>query len=61
MKDLLGREMTDEEVALLDAYEQVKALRQLDLSPAAAAGVDEAAAALWVVVNDLALTDERPE
>ena len=61
MKDLLGNDLTEEEAALLDAYEQVRALRQLELSPAAEAGVAEAAAALWVVVNDLALTDERPE
>ena len=34
---------------------------ELDLSPCAAANFREAAAALWQIVNDLALVEDRPE
>ena len=59
--DLLGNSLTDAEAKILEAYRQVKALLAHDLPPSASAGVKEAAAALWVVANDLALTTERPE
>ncbi len=61
-KDLLGREMTTTEQALLRAYHVVLALleREDDLSPTEAANVKEAASSLWQAVNNLALTDERP-
>lgn len=59
-QDVLGREMTVEEIALLEAYRQLLGLLERDLPPCAAAGVKEAVASLWQVVNDLALTDDRP-
>jgi hypothetical protein len=59
-KDLLGRDLTAAEARLLEAYRSVLALLELDLPPCAVANVQEAAAALWQVVNDLALSDERP-
>lgn len=60
-KDLLGREMTDVEVKLLETYERVKALLEEDLDPIADAAVKEATASLWQAVNALALTDDRPD
>ena len=60
-RDLLGNPLSHEETKILDAYERVRALLALELPPSAAAGVKEAAAALWVVANDLALSAERPE
>lgn len=61
MKDLAGREMTPEEKRLLKAYDAVRALlEQEGLAPAVAANVKEAAAALWIAVNDLGLRAERP-
>lgn len=59
-KDLLGNDLTAEETRLLLAWEQLKALRDDDLPPSARAAVEEALAALWQAINDLALTDERP-
>jgi hypothetical protein len=60
--DLLGRPMTDEEQRLLAAYRELGAIAALGSLPACArANVLEALAALWQAVNDLALTDERPE
>lgn len=61
MKDLLGRDMTAVERRLLSAYRTLEALLGEDLPPCAEAGVREAAAALWQVVNDLALRTERPD
>jgi len=60
-KDLLGRPMTATEQRLLSAYEGLKALLREDLPPSAAANVREAVAALWQVVNDLALASDRPD
>jgi hypothetical protein len=60
-KDLLGRPLGAEETALLDAYERCLALLDLDLPPTARAAAEEAAAALWQAVNNLALLDDRPE
>ncbi len=59
-KDLLGRPLTPTEQRLLAAYEGLKALLHEDLPPSAAANVKEAAAALWQVMNDLALVSDRP-
>lgn len=60
-KDLLGRPLTSTEQRLLAAYEGLKGLLKEDLPPCAAANVKEAAAALWQVMNDLALVSDRPE
>ena len=61
MKDLVGREMTPEERKLLKAYDAVRALlEQPGLAPAVVANVKEAAAALWIAVNDLGLRADRP-
>lgn len=59
-KDILGNDLTAEEARLLAAWEQLKALLDDDLPPSARAAVQEAVAALWQAVNDLALTNERP-
>ena len=59
-KDLLGRPLAPTEQRLLAAYEGLRALLQEDLPPSAAANVREAAAALWQVMNDLALVSDRP-
>jgi hypothetical protein len=60
-KDLLGRPLTGVEQRLLAAYEGLKTLLREDLPPCAAANVKEAIAALWQVVNDLALASDRPD
>lgn len=57
--DIQGRALTDDEKALLDAYEALKALADRDLAPCGAANVREALAALWQACNDLCLTDDR--
>ena len=58
--DIQGRPMTEDEQALMSAYDTLKALCERDLSPCAAANVREALAALWQACNDLCLTDDRP-
>ncbi len=59
--DILGNPLTDTERALLAAYEQLKGLLDAENQvPAYTAGVKEAIASLWQVVNDLGLTDDRP-
>jgi hypothetical protein len=60
-KDLLGRDMTAAETRLLAAYRGLLELLKEDLPPSAAANVREAAAAMWQVVNDLALVADRPD
>lgn len=60
-KDLLGREMTEAEARLLETYERLKALLELELTPIMEAAVKEATASLWQAVNALALTDDRPD
>lgn len=63
-QDVLGRALEADEVRLLAAYETLKELLATDLavrSPAVAANVKEAVSALWVAVDQLALTDDRPE
>jgi hypothetical protein len=59
--DLLGRPIPETERRLLDLYRGLLALLERDLAPCAEANVREAAAALWQAVNDLALSDERPD
>jgi hypothetical protein len=60
--DLLGRDLTAAERALLDAYDGVLALLDGDdLAPSAEAAIKEAAASLWQAANTLALDVERPE
>ena len=58
--DILGAPLTDAEQKLLSAYRTLEALLQEDLSPTARAGVAEALASLWQVVNNLGLTSDRP-
>ena len=61
-RDVLGGPLSEPETALLDAYGQLLALLERgDLPPCAETGVREAVACLWQSVNDLALTDDRPE
>ena len=62
MKDLLGREMTATEAKILRAYRSLEALLlEPDLPPTAVAGIKEATASLWQVVDNLALRYERPD
>jgi hypothetical protein len=61
VKDLLGREATPTERRLLKALRACEALLAEPLSPAVEANVKEAAAALWIAANDLALVTARPE
>lgn len=58
--DILGNPLTDSEQKLLAAYRTLEGLLDEDMSPTASAGVREATAALWQVVNNLGLTDDRP-
>ena len=60
-KDLVGAELTDAEKQLMSAYRTLEALQESDLSPTARANVAEALSSLWQAVNNLALTDDRPE
>ena len=60
--DILGSPMTDAEQKILAAYRTLEALQgEDDLSPTMAAGIAEATACLWQVVNNLGLTDDRPQ
>ena len=58
--DLTGTEMTASEQKLMAAYRTLEGLLDEELSPTARAGVAEALSSLWQVVNNLALTDDRP-
>ena len=59
--DILGNPMTDAEQKILAAYRTLEGLQgEADLAPTAAAGIAEATACLWQVVNNLGLTDDRP-
>jgi hypothetical protein len=59
--DIQGRPLTDDEKALMAAYETLCALVERDMVPCAAAAAREALAALWQACNDLCLTDDRPD
>lgn len=62
MKDLLGREMTLVEHRLVEAYEAVvELLTSPGLAPTTEANLKEAAAALHVAMNELALAASRPD
>ena len=57
--DLLGGEMTADEVRLLAVYDELKALCERDLPPNAAANVRAALALMHNAVNGLALRYEH--
>jgi hypothetical protein len=61
VKDLVGREMTPTERRILRALKACEAILKEPLAPAIEANVKEAAAALWIAANDLALVSVRPE
>ena len=59
--DLLGNELTDTEVEIVECYEKLKAMSERsDLSPCVVSNMRHAAAALWQVVTDLNLDWEHP-
>lgn len=58
--DILGDPLTEAEQKLLAAYRTLEGLLAEDLSPTAHAGVAEATASLWQVINNLGITDDRP-
>jgi hypothetical protein len=58
--DLLGLPLSEQEAAVLDAYQQLKALAaRADLPPCAARNVRKALACLWQATNDLDLQFEQ--
>ncbi|MFL5628065.1 MAG: hypothetical protein ACJ788_21000 [Ktedonobacteraceae bacterium] len=58
--DLLGNALTEQERALLNAYEALKKLAtQDDLPPCAARNVRKALMSMWQVTNDLDLQFEQ--
>ena len=59
-QDVLGHALSEDEVKLLGAYDTLKALRDEAKTPMAQANLAEVVAALWQIVNNLALTDDRP-
>jgi hypothetical protein len=62
VKDLVGRTLTPAERQIVAAYRALlRVLHEPDLPPCATANVKEAVAAMWQVVNDLALRPDRPE
>ena len=59
--DLLGNQLTADDVELLDLYRRLKALSaRADLPPVATANVKQAMVMLWNACNDLALLHEEP-
>jgi hypothetical protein len=62
MKDTLGRDMTPVEHRLVEAYEEVVALLGTPgLAPTTEANLKEAAAALFVAMNELGVASGRPD
>jgi hypothetical protein len=60
-KDLLGRDLTEDDVELLDVYARLKALSlRTDLPPVVTANCKQAMVMLWNACNDLALLCEEP-
>jgi hypothetical protein len=57
--DLLGGELTQDELAIADVYERLKALCARDLPPVAAANLQHALAAVYNAVNGLGLIHEH--
>ncbi len=59
--DLLGNELTDTEVELVECYQRLKSMSErTDLSPCVVSNIRHAAAALWQVVVDLNLDWDHP-
>jgi hypothetical protein len=62
VKDVIGREMTPVERRILKAYDAIVALlEEPDLAPTVVANLKDAAATMWVLVNELGLPRERPD
>jgi hypothetical protein len=57
--DLLGGELSEDELAIVDVYERLKALCARDLPPVAAANLEHALAAVYNAVNGLGLIHEH--
>lgn len=58
--DLLGKPLTEQEQAVLDAYQALKNLAvRDDLPPCAARNVRKALASMWQATNDLDLQFEQ--
>jgi hypothetical protein len=58
--DLLGKPLTEQEQAILHAYQALKDLAaRSDLPPCAARNVRKALAAMWQATNDLDLQFEQ--
>ncbi|HEV2237918.1 MAG TPA: hypothetical protein VGR57_14760 [Ktedonobacterales bacterium] len=58
--DLLGLPLSEQESAVLDAYQRLKGLAaRTDLPPCAARNVRKALACLWQATNDLDLQFEQ--
>jgi hypothetical protein len=58
--DLLGKPLTEQEQAVLDAYQALKNLAARDdLPPCAARNVRKALASMWQATNDLDLQFEQ--
>lgn len=58
--DLLGKPLTEQEQAVLDAYQTLKNLAARDdLPPCAARNVRKALASMWQATNDLDLQFEQ--
>ena len=58
-RDLLGSELTEEEAAIVDVYDRLKALCAQDLPPVAAANLRHALAAVYNAANGLGLVHEH--
>jgi hypothetical protein len=57
--DLLGGDLSEDELAIVDVYERLKALCARDLPPVAAANLEHALAAVYNAVNGLGLIHEH--
>ena len=58
--DLIGRPLTEQESAVLDAYNALKSLAgRDDLPPCAERNVKKALACMWQATNDLGLQFEQ--
>jgi len=60
-KDLLGKNLTKDDLELLDLYARLKTLSQrTDLPPVVTANCKQAMVMLWNACNDLVLFCEEP-
>jgi hypothetical protein len=58
--DIIGRQLTEQELAVLDAYNALKSLAgRDDLAPCAERNVKKALACMWQATNDLGLQFEQ--